>query len=45
MSNLGALMGDRWEGELKALIDLVEHHMEGEESTGFSCAHDEFDKD
>lgn len=45
MSNLGAPMGDRWEGELKVLIDLVEHHVDEEESTGFSCARDEFDKE
>lgn len=42
MSNLGTPMGDRWEGELKVLIDLVEHHVKEEESTGFSCARDEF---
>jgi hemerythrin superfamily protein len=44
MSRLGDMMGDRWEGELKVLIDLVEHHVGEEESTGFSCARDEFDK-
>lgn len=44
MSNLGDPMSDRWEGELKVLIDLVEHHVDEEESTGFSCARDEFDK-
>jgi hemerythrin-like domain-containing protein len=42
MSNLGDPMGDRWEGELKVLIDLIEHHVNEEESTGFSCARDEF---
>jgi len=45
MSNLGAPMGDRWEGELKVLIDLVEHHVGEEESTGFGCARDEFSKE
>jgi iron-sulfur cluster repair protein YtfE (RIC family) len=42
MASLGDPMGDRWEGELKVLIDLVEHHVNEEESTGFSCARDEF---
>ena len=42
MANLGDPMGDRWEGELKVLIDLIEHHVNEEESTGFSCARDEF---
>ena len=43
MANLGDPMGDRWEGEFKVLIDLIEHHVSEEESTGFSCARDEFD--
>lgn len=42
MTNLGDPMGDRWEGELKVLVDLIEHHVNEEESTGFSCARDEF---
>ena len=41
----GELMSDRWEAELKVLTDLVEHHVNEEESTGFSCARDEFDKE
>lgn len=45
MFKLGDLMSDRWEAELKVLIDLVEHHVTEEESTGFSCARDEFDKE
>jgi hemerythrin-like domain-containing protein len=45
MSNLGIPMGDRWEGELKVLIDLVAHHVDEEESTGFSCAREEFGKE
>jgi iron-sulfur cluster repair protein YtfE (RIC family) len=45
MSALGDPMSDRWQGELKVLIDLVEHHVEEEESTGFSCARDEFEKE
>jgi iron-sulfur cluster repair protein YtfE (RIC family) len=45
MSSMGDPMTDRWEGELKVLIDLIEHHVNEEESTGFSCARDEFDKE
>lgn len=45
MSNMGDPMSDRWSAELKVLIDLVEHHVDEEESTGFSCARDEFDKE
>jgi hemerythrin superfamily protein len=36
---------EQWLAELKVLRELVEHHVEEEESTGFSCARDEFDKD
>jgi hemerythrin-like domain-containing protein len=38
-------MSDQWTAELKVLRELVEHHVEEEESTGFSCARDEFKKD
>jgi hemerythrin-like domain-containing protein len=38
-------MGEQWTAELKVLSELVEHHVNEEESTGFSCARDEFDKD
>lgn len=38
-------MGEQWMAELKVLQELVEHHVNEEESTGFSCARDEFDKD
>ena len=34
-----------WMAELKVLRELVEHHVDEEESTGFSCAREEFDKD
>jgi hemerythrin-like domain-containing protein len=34
-----------WAAELKVLRELVEHHVEEEESTGFSRARHEFDKD
>ncbi|HTZ34412.1 MAG TPA: hemerythrin domain-containing protein [Stellaceae bacterium] len=43
MMRLTDPMSDQWEGELKVLIDLIEHHVTEEESTGFSCARDEFD--
>ncbi|HEY1798956.1 MAG TPA: hemerythrin domain-containing protein [Stellaceae bacterium] len=45
LSSLDAPMSDRWSGELKVLIDLIEHHVGEEESTGFGCARDEFSKD
>ena len=38
-------MGDAWMGQLIELQKLVDHHVDEEESTGFSCARDEFDKD
>ena len=37
--------GEQWTAELKVLNELVEHHVNEEESTGFSCARDEFNKD
>ena len=37
--------GEQWMAELKVLRELVEHHVNEEESTGFGCARDEFDKD
>ena len=45
MSGLGDTMGDRWTAELKVLQDLIDHHVDEEESTGFSCARDEFQKE
>lgn len=45
IANIADPMSDRWEGEFKVLVDLIEHHVSEEESTGFSCARDEFDKD
>ncbi|HZT87760.1 MAG TPA: hemerythrin domain-containing protein [Stellaceae bacterium] len=35
---------EQWTAEFKVLQDLIEHHVGEEESTGFSCARDEFDK-
>ena len=37
--------GEQWMAELKVLSELVEHHVNEEEGTGFSCARNEFDKD
>ena len=45
ISRLGSPMNDGWTAELKVLSDLIEHHVGEEESTGFSCARDEFTKD
>jgi len=42
---MGGPMSDAWAAELKVLEDLVDHHVDEEESTGFSCARDDFDKD
>jgi hemerythrin-like domain-containing protein len=38
-------MSDTWMAQLTELQKLVDHHVDEEESTGFSCARDEFDKD
>ncbi|HWB48999.1 MAG TPA: hemerythrin domain-containing protein [Stellaceae bacterium] len=45
MSGLGDPAGTQWSAELKVLQDLVEHHVNEEESTGFDCARDEFSTD
>jgi iron-sulfur cluster repair protein YtfE (RIC family) len=37
-------MSNAWSAELKVLQDLIDHHVGEEESTGFSCARDEFEK-
>jgi hypothetical protein len=44
MSAMDNPMGDSWEAEFKVLIYMIEHHVDEEESTGFSCARAEFDK-
>jgi hemerythrin-like domain-containing protein len=44
IARLGSPMSDEWTAELKVLQDLLEHHVGEEESTGFSCARDEFTK-
>ena len=45
MARLGDSMSDEWTAELKVLQDLVEHHVDEEESTGFNCARNEFETD
>lgn len=45
ISGLPNPMSNEWTAELKVLRDLIEHHVGEEESTGFSCARDEFTKD
>ncbi len=36
---------EQWTAQAKVLRDLVAHHVEEEESTGFSCSRKEFDAD
>lgn len=36
---------EQWTAQLTVLRELVNHHVKEEESTGFSCARSEFDKD
>ena len=38
-------MSDVWMEQLTELQKLVDHHVDEEESTGFSCAREEFAKD
>ena len=38
-------MSESWMAELKVLRELIEHHVKEEETTGFSCARDDFAKD
>jgi hemerythrin-like domain-containing protein len=45
LSAEGDKSSEQWTAELKVLRELVEHHVEEEESTGFSCARQNFDKD
>ena len=44
MAGASSKAGEQWTSELNVLKDLVEHHVEEEESTGFSCARTDFDK-
>ena len=45
MSADGSKTSEQWTAELKVLRELVDHHVEEEESTGFSCARHDFEKD
>ena len=45
LSAEGDKTSEEWAAELKVLRELVEHHVNEEESTGFSCARDQFGKD
>lgn len=36
---------EQWTAQLTVLRELVNHHVKEEESTGFSCARSEFDKE
>ena len=45
MSSDADKMGEHWTAHLIVLRELVDHHVDEEESTGFGCARDEFDKD
>ena len=36
---------EQWTAQASVLQDLIEHHVEEEESTGFSCARSEFDSE
>lgn len=38
-------MSEPWMAELNVLRELIEHHVQEEETTGFSCARDDFEKD
>ena len=42
LSGMGDPMSDAWAAELKVLEDLINHHVE-EEDTGFGCARDDFE--
>jgi len=37
--------GNQWAAELRVLRELVDHHVDEEDSTGFSCARDEVGKE
>src|SRR3954469_9386824 len=44
LSAINDPMSDSWTAELKVLEDLIEHHVGEEESTGFGCARNDFEK-
>ena len=37
--------GEQWTAQLTVLRELINHHVNEEESTGFSCARSEFDRE
>jgi hemerythrin-like domain-containing protein len=45
MSAAGDPLSEEWTAELKVLQDLIDHHVDEEESTGFSCARNDFSKE
>ena len=45
MSRARNKASEQWTAQANVLKDLVEHHVEEEESTGFSCARSDFDGD
>ena len=45
LSAEGDKTSEQWTAEMKVLRELVEHHVEEEESAGFSCARNDFGKD
>lgn len=44
LSAMGDPTSDSWAAEVKVLEDLIEHHVDEEESTGFGRARNDFDK-
>jgi hemerythrin-like domain-containing protein len=45
LSAEGDKTSEQWVAELKVLRELVEHHVDEKESTGFTCARHDFGKD
>ena len=43
LSGMGDAMSDAWAAEFKVLEDLIDHHVDEEEDTGFGCARDDFE--
>jgi hemerythrin-like domain-containing protein len=43
LSGMSDAMSDTWAAELKVLEDLIDHHVDEEENTGFGCARDDFE--
>jgi hemerythrin-like domain-containing protein len=42
LSGMSDPVSDSWIAELKVLEDLIDHHVDEEEDTGFGCARDDF---